>query len=116
MQPILVHTGIVEKGQQKGRTLGFPTANLPYKDLELTGAYAGRVAIEEKVFAAVIYANKPRELIEAHLFDVDMDLYGKTITVELLEKVGESKKFTNLEALKSHIAESAGKARNYFIA
>ena len=113
-RPILVHGGMIERGEQKGRALGFPTANLTFKGLEISGTYAGRVIIGGGIFKAAIYANPKRNLLEAHLLDINQDLYGKRMVVQLFEKISDEHDFTDRESLKTFISESVGKVRDYF--
>ena len=126
-------TGLVVQGQQLGRTIGFPTANLqlpPEKLLPRQGVYAGRVLIEEvrsaecgvRSFLGVINigsrptVNGTSLSIEVHLLDWSGDLYGKTIKVELEKFLRPEQKFASLEALKAQIAADCDRARVYWSA
>jgi riboflavin kinase/FMN adenylyltransferase len=55
-----------------------------------------------------------RVLLETHIFDYNSDVYGKIITVELLEKIRDEAKYPDLETLTQAIASDAAHARNYF--
>ena len=118
-------TGTVVKGQQLGRTIGFPTANLqlpPNKFLPRQGVYAVRVLIEAEttdssplldrllpVAAGVMNIgyrptiNGTTQSVEIHLLDWSGDLYGKNLTVELEEFLRTEQKFASLEELKAQI-------------
>jgi riboflavin kinase/FMN adenylyltransferase len=87
---------MVEHGDERGRTLGFPTANLvDVSEVRLDGVYAGVAQIEPEnmgplFVAAVSVGHRPTyyrgdglRLLEAHLIDFNNDLYGKTLRVEL---------------------------------
>ena len=113
-RPILIHAGIVTQGEGRGKTLGFPTANLPYKELDLSGTYAARAIIGGGIYRAAVYANPARNLLEAHILGLDMDLYGLRMVLELLEKVSANEAFTDESALKEHIATSVAKVEQYF--
>ena len=102
--------GVVLRGQQLGRTMGFPTANMepPARQvLPATGVYAAvvRLAGDRRVDAAVNIGVRPtvdlsgRVVIEAHLLDVDEDLYDQTITVELVDRIRAERRFDGLDAL-----------------
>jgi riboflavin kinase/FMN adenylyltransferase len=114
----------VEHGDARGRTMGFPTANmhLGHCLAPAFGVYAVRVSIldNDKVVSRhdgvanfgirpMYQVNVP--LMETHLFDFDGDLYGKYLSVELVRWIRAEAKFANLEALIAQIAEDAAKAR-----
>ena len=58
--------------------------------------------------------DKGRVLLETHIFDYQQDVYGKIITVELLEKIRDEEKYDDLDTLTHAIAQDAKQARNYF--
>ena len=114
----------VEHGDARGRTMGFPTANmhLGHCLAPAFGVYAVRVSIldNDKVVSRhdgvanfgirpMYQVNVP--LMETHLFDFDGDLYGKYLSVELVRWIRAEAKFPNLEALIAQIAADAAKAR-----
>jgi len=113
-------SGRVEKGFQRGRTIGFPTANLrPRTDLLLpNGVYAVTVGIDEKttVLGVANVGMNPtfgnnRRTIEAHLFDFSADLYGKRVRVSFVEHIREERKFPSVPELVRQIQEDANRAR-----
>ena len=110
-------TGVVVKGQQLGRTIGFPTANLqlpPEKLLPRSGVYCVGVW-GESLSSAIPFqpgvmniGHRPTVkgtslTVEVHLLDWSGDLYGKTLTVSLEEFLRPEQKFASLEALKTQI-------------
>jgi riboflavin kinase/FMN adenylyltransferase len=118
--------GRVATGNKRGRTIGFPTANLGLDDYlhPAFGVYAVRVSgdgADDPLAGRTIggVANiglrptvgglVPR--LEAHLFDVDVDLYGRHLRVALVDFIRPEQKFTGLDALKSQIAADAARAR-----
>jgi riboflavin kinase/FMN adenylyltransferase len=115
--------GRVEMGDQRGRTIDFPTANLRLGDYlrPAGGVYAVRVQIEEE--AAPRWRDGVANLgtrptvggtdlrLEAHLFDFGGDLYGKHIRVALVEHLRPERKFAGLDELKAQIAADAAQAR-----
>lgn len=112
--------GVVQKGQQLGRKLGIPTANVPLGDYVAPkfGAYATRTRLRSgDVHAGVanIGVNPttgevaPR--LEVWLFDFDADIYGETIETELIAFIRPEEKFPTIEAMLEVIAEDAAKAR-----
>ncbi|MCC5638243.1 bifunctional riboflavin kinase/FAD synthetase [Nostoc sp. CHAB 5844] len=120
--------GIVIQGQQLGRTIGFPTANLQIpsdKFLPRQGVYAVRVCILSDTADATIpqlilgvmnIGNRPtvngtNSSVEVHLFDWSSDLYGKKFAVQLIEFLRPEQKFASLEALKTQIQQDCTIAR-----
>ena|SRR3989344_2641071 len=108
------YTGIVQKGMKRGHALGFQTANISLGDSRVSGIYAARVALEGKEYPAAAFADHGRGILEAHILDFSGDLYGKGITIELLEKIRDNKKFENDDTLRATIAEDVAKIRAYF--
>jgi riboflavin kinase/FMN adenylyltransferase len=105
-------SGIVIKGKQLARNLGFPTANfLPKKDIiqPRFGVYKVNVIINNKTYPAIMNIGvKPtfsgfNPIFEVHIFNFNQDIYGKKITVELLEFIRQEKKFNGLGELKEQI-------------
>jgi riboflavin kinase/FMN adenylyltransferase len=113
--------GVVQKGDQRGRGLGYPTANLTLGDYQRPkyGIYAVRVTLEDgREHPGVANLgvrptfDPPQELLEAHLFDFNGDLYGQKIEVALHAYIREEKKFDGIEALVEHMKEDEAKARH----
>ncbi len=113
--------GVVERGDQRGRELGYPTANLQLSDYQRPkyGIYAVRVTLEDgREFPGVANLGvrptfePPQELLEAHLFEFDGDLYGQTIEVALHAYIREEKRFDGIEPLIAHMKEDEAKARH----
>ena len=114
----------VEHGDARGRTMGFPTANmhLGHCLAPAYGVYAVRVAILEGDHAVARHdgvanfgirpmyqVNVP--LLETHLFDFDGDLYGKYLSVEMIQYIRPEAKFPSLADLIAQIGADAAKAR-----
>ncbi|VAW15878.1 FMN adenylyltransferase / Riboflavin kinase [hydrothermal vent metagenome] len=112
-------TGPVLAGEKRGRTLGFPTANMALEagvDVA-NGSYAVRAFFNGSAYDGAAYlGTRPvfggeQEILETHLFDFDGDLYGKDLTVELVEYLRGDMDFPSVEALTQAIAEDCRKAR-----
>ncbi|MBW4559689.1 MAG: bifunctional riboflavin kinase/FAD synthetase [Mojavia pulchra JT2-VF2] len=120
--------GVVIQGQQLGRTIGFPTANLQLpkdKFLPRQGVYAVRGSIlnaTPNATAPIPYlgvmniGNRPtvngtEPSVEVHLFDWSGDLYGKKLAVQLVKFLRPEQKFSSLEALKTQIQLDCAIAR-----
>lgn len=114
--------GTVVLGDQRGRAIGFPTANLPLRaDSGIpNGVYAGHVTLDDgqRFLAAVNIGYRPTiytdgiRLLEAHLIDFDGDLYGSTIAVLLTGRIRDEQRFASLEALTAQIALDVRLARS----
>ncbi|MEP6940497.1 MAG: bifunctional riboflavin kinase/FAD synthetase [Rudaea sp.] len=112
--------GHVVRGQQLGRKLGYPTANvrLGRRTSPVEGIFAVRVhGVNPGPMAAVASlgvrptVNGKEPLLEAHLFDFDGDLYGKRIEVEFVNKLRDEEKFSDLDAMVRQIDRDAAQAR-----
>ncbi|MFK4954947.1 bifunctional riboflavin kinase/FAD synthetase [Lactococcus garvieae] len=115
-------TGIVVHGFARGRTIGYPTANLAIKDfihLPSPGVYTVDVLWEgkrQRGFASIGYNetfNGKEKTVEIHIFDKDLDLYGENLTVLWLDKIREMIKFDSIEALIIQMKDDEEKARQY---
>ena len=115
--------GMVEEGDKRGRTIGFPTANIALGEYlrPRFGVYAVRAAVKEKgewVWRGAV-ANlgrrptfgKLQENFEVHVLDFDGDLYGRVMRVALVDFIRPEMKFAGLEALKTQIAADRDTAR-----
>ncbi|MBT6304595.1 bifunctional riboflavin kinase/FAD synthetase [Rhodospirillaceae bacterium] len=113
-------SGTVEAGDQRGRTIGFPTCNLRIVDLiqPAHGVYAVQVAIENEIdwisgvanFGRRPTVNDRGTLFEVNLFDIERDLYGKSLTVRIIDFIRPEKKFTGIEDLKNQITADCKRA------
>ena len=107
--------GIVIKGNQLGRTIGFPTANIEikedYKLIPLNGVYIVKTLINNQiVFGMMNIGTKPTvggisQSIEVHLFDFNDDIYDKTIEISFLERIRDEQKFESIEFLKKQLSD-----------
>lgn len=105
--------GLVIKGQQIGRSIGFPTANIhipnDYKLIPKDGVYAVRAMVSGQIYNAMLnIGNRPtvdgsKKTVEAHLFDFKGDLYDQQITIYLEFYLREERKFENLAGLKAQL-------------
>jgi riboflavin kinase/FMN adenylyltransferase len=112
--------GAVMHGDARGRTIGFPTANIPLgRHLEpARGVYAVAVRLPggAEVNGVANIGQRPtvggvESRLEVHLFDFSADLYGQALSVSLLHFLREEQKFPSFEALKAQIALDAAQAR-----
>jgi riboflavin kinase / FMN adenylyltransferase len=119
----LHYTSHVIYGNQLGRKFGVPTINLGLNRNRpaLWGIYTALVHIEGKTYNAVASIGKNPTVsiqdvykLEAHLLDVDLDLYGKIATVEILSFMREERKFDDMDKLFKQIYQDLDDARRYF--
>lgn len=115
-------TSTVITGDQRGRTLGFPTANLdvsPQMTVPAIGVYAGIMhgAGYENVLAAVsvgyntTFGHTPTLRVEAHLLDFDDDIYGEVITVEFHHHLRGQERYPSKEALIDQLVKDCARTR-----
>ena len=114
-------SGIVQRGQQLGRTIGFPTANLEppaHRVIPAKGVYAAHVRVGMDTYdAAVNVGVRPTVdasdvlVIEAHLLDVDLDLYDQRISILLTHRVRDEHRFESLDALTEQLARDVATVR-----
>ena len=112
-------SGRVVHGDRRGRTIGFPTLNVPSRHrTALRGVYAVRVAgLEGRELDAVAnLGTRPTVggrgiVLEAHVFDWSGDAYGRHVEVGFVAKIRDERKFDSFEALKTRIGRDGARAR-----
>ncbi len=116
-------TGTIVRGRGIGKDLGFPTANLEveeeYKLIPKNGVYVVRCMIDgEPVFGMMNIGTNPtvggkEKTIESFFFDLDKDLYGKYLQIELLVRIRDEKKFDSVQDLKTAMKQDQAFSRQY---
>lgn len=118
------YTGKVVQGDQRGRTIGFPTANIDLADTHKVwakfGVYGCEFSLGEQTFKAIaniginptFALKKPK--IEAHVLDFQADIYGQIATLKLLFPLRTEKKFASVSDLSAQIAEDVIQYRRRF--
>ena len=115
--------GQVVAGDRRGRTIGFPTANLctPNELPPPHGVYATTATIDGIVRPSVTNVGvRPTvdatgaTVVETHVFDVDQDLYGKAIRIGFVQRMRDERRFDSIDALRSQIAADCDRARMLF--
>ncbi|MFN3561984.1 MAG: bifunctional riboflavin kinase/FAD synthetase [Chloroherpetonaceae bacterium] len=106
-------SAVVIEGDKRGRTIGFPTANLLPPNAKLIpkhGVYAVEVSIGEKTYRAMMNIGTRPTIqaqsgvsLEVHLLDFNGDLYGKSLTVRFLARLRDEQQFSSLDALKAQL-------------
>lgn len=105
--------GIVQKGDNLASKLGFPTANINWNNdiIKLPyGVYFGLAKVDSKTYHALInwgvkptVKNENKEVLEAHIYNFNENIYNKTIEISFIEKTRDEKKFKNITELKNRI-------------
>lgn len=116
-------TGEVVHGEKRGRTIGFPTANVRPDEhyvLPMKGVYAVQVDYNGTPWSGVMnvgvkptfHDNRTEASLEIHLFDFSGDLYGSTLGVELVGFIREERKFGSIQELIAQIGKDAEQAKS----
>ncbi|CAN5633325.1 bifunctional riboflavin kinase/FAD synthetase [soil metagenome] len=112
--------GEVVVGDKRGRTIGFPTANVladPAAVVPARGVYAGSVRVGDEEYAACPNVGvaptfeRGESRVEAYLLDFEGDLYGRTVDVSFTDLIRGEKKFSGVEELKTQIGRDVEAAR-----
>lgn len=113
--------GMVIKGQQVGKTIGFPTANIQVnaseKLIPAKGVYAVRVPYKNQYYKGMLnIGTRPtvdgqHQTIEVHLFDFDKDIYGENLQIDFVAAIRQEQKFPNLTALQKQLQEDSKTAK-----
>jgi len=120
-------SGEVIRGNQIGRSLGFPTANIQYNNhyklIPANGVYAVEIRVKETTYRGMMNIGRRPTLsdhdagltLEVNIFNFDENIYGKVITVLLRRRIRNEIKFKNLEALSAQLFKDKAKIKTYFI-
>jgi len=109
-------------GKALGRTVGMPTANLCVESGELPkpGVYATKITIDHQSFVAVTNIGTRPSVdrddavtVEAHILDFHEDIYGKYVSLEVLEFLRPIQKFNGLEEVKEQVKKDIEKTKKY---
>ena len=118
MEGVVVEAEVVS-GNRLGRKLGFPTANMDLSGREdiANGVYRSLITVDNTLYNAMSNAGiRPsvdgtRRLLETHIFDFHGDLYGKRLSVQLVEKIRDERKFASVDELREQIAKDSEKIK-----
>ena len=116
-------TGTIVKGKGLGKDLGFPTANLKieetYKLIPKTGVYVVKALIDDQEFFGMMNigynptVGGSEKTIETYFFNLDKNLYGKKLQIEMLKRIREEKKFSGVEELIGAMKEDQAFSEKY---
>ncbi|MEP7213901.1 MAG: bifunctional riboflavin kinase/FAD synthetase [Acidobacteriota bacterium] len=115
--------GVIIRGNRRGHTIGFPTANLkPHnRVVPKFGVYATATLLDgtwrrsiTNIGVRPTFENEAEPSIETYLFDFDGDLYGDVLRVRFLHRIRDERKFNGIDELKAQIENDSARALNYF--
>lgn len=115
--------GVIIRGNRRGHTIGFPTANLhPHnRVIPKFGVYATATLVGgvwrrsiTNIGVRPTFENQAEPSIETYLFDFDGDLYGDVLRVRFLHRIRDERKFSGIDELKAQIEKDTKRALNYF--
>lgn len=112
--------GKVRKGKQRGKELGYPTANILLHTAIPEGIYAGTVRVAGKEYHAAVFVgaaktfNEKMKLVESYIFDFQESIYGKWLTIHLHKKIRENKKFSSVKGLVDQINRDILDIKTFF--
>jgi riboflavin kinase/FMN adenylyltransferase len=116
--------GPVVHGRERGRTIGFPTANIRSRTESLPpdGVYATRLILDDGSYPSITNVGmrptfaEPERTIEAHVFDFDSDIYDREVKLEIVERIRPERKFDSAQALAAQIASDLKRAKEILAA
>ena len=115
--------GVIVRGNRRGHTIGFPTANLhPHnRVIPKFGVYATATLLDgvwrrsiTNIGVRPTFENEAEPSIESYIFDFDGDLYGDVLRVRFLHRIRDERKFSGIDELKAQIQTDSQRALNYF--
>jgi riboflavin kinase/FMN adenylyltransferase len=117
-------SGPVVHGRERGRTIGFPTANLAPRTecIPPDGVYATRLRLPDGAFASITNIGmrptfaEPARTFEAHVFDFDLDIYDQEVKLDLVERIRPERKFGSPQELAAQIASDVQRAKSILAA
>jgi len=112
-------TGKVVHGRERGRTIGFPTANIRSRTecIPPDGVYATRIVLADGAYPSITNIGmrptfaEPERTIEAHIFEFDRDIYDESVKLEIVERIRPERKFESAQALAAQIASDLSRAK-----
>lgn len=119
-------SGIVQEGDKRGRSIGYPTANIrPDNDrkiIPLNGVYAVRVYVEGEWFGGMMnigfrptFRGDRVRVLEVNIFDFSRDIYGKTVRIDFIRRIRDEKKFASAEDLIAQLSKDRADCLNALI-
>ncbi len=113
-------SGTVIEGKKRGKSLGYPTANVALDKPISQGIYISEIVIDDVRYPALTFIGDARTfgdqevLSETYVLSFDQDIYGKQVNISLLKKIRENMKFESAEKLVEQMKQDEEEAQEYF--
>ncbi len=120
ISPLFRIRGKVKKQNQRGKALGFPTANISIHQNIPEGIYISETKLSEKTYQSLTFVgtaktfNEKKYDAETYILDFDKNIYNKWISINLIKKIRNNKKFSSAEKLIEQMKKDELVARKYF--
>lgn len=120
MKPKYVLEGIVIHGARRGKTLGFPTANIPLTADIPEGVYVSEVVVDTITYPAATFIgaaetfNEKTKYAESYILNFSENIYGKKIIIKLYNKLRDNIKFSSPDKLIGQMRKDINKVRKFF--
>ncbi len=117
-------SGIVIKGDGRGKKIGFPTANIKFKNnrmIPLNGVYVSKVKYENMIYHSITnigtkptFKDSKERIVETNIFDFNEDIYGENLEVLFMSFIREENKYSSVNELINQIQQDVHQAKSYF--
>ena len=120
MEPVKIIQGIVQRGHSRGKQMGFPTINFSLSEQIPDGIYLSYITISGRKYNALTFIGSAKTFdekevqAETYVLDFDRDVYGEEVSVSLLKKMRENKKFDSVDDLVTQMEEDKKLAEEFF--
>ena len=120
MNNATIFWGKVKRGKSRGKDLGFPTANIALHRIISDGLYLSKTKIKNMWYPALTFIGKAKTFhettyqSETYILDFNKNFYGEWVTIKLIQKMRENKKFNSKEDLVKQMREDEKEAKKYF--
>lgn len=120
MDSLFILNGIVTKGKNRGKRMGFPTANFPADPSIPQGTYISRASLRGKIYPSITFIgtvdtfDEKDFMAETYILGLDEDIYKEEITVFVLKKIRDNMKFESEQALIEQMGKDKKITEEYF--
>ncbi|MBI4079452.1 MAG: riboflavin kinase [Candidatus Levybacteria bacterium] len=120
MDGLFVIYGVVKRGKNRGKALGFPTANIEVSTGIQEGVYLSVTKLKKLEFPSLTFVGKAKTFgedlfqAESYILNFDRDIYGEKIAIRLLKKIRDNLVFSSAEALKEQMEKDKKTAVIFF--
>lgn len=120
MSNLFTFSGIVKHNLGRGKTLGYPTANIDVTPNTQEGIFVALTEYNGREYQSILFIgpavtfNETDKKAEIYILDFDQDIYGETLSVKVLQKLRNNEKFTTVENLIKKMKTDEQNAREFF--